>query len=161
MRILALIGLGLPLLAVSGAVAYGSIRQISTTLSAPKPVAAVTLTPSVTPDHKAIVQASLSTWALPEAAAPAMAGPAPIVPSAFIGASGVEPDRAPVAVPDANAATIEVAAAPEAAPLLRPRKRAEPKIVVSTGKTRGITPKPAGTPPKPVFKMPWQTGIFQ
>lgn len=170
MRILVLIGLGLPILAVSGAVAYGSIQQISTTLRTGINVEAPVVAP--VPAKAGFVRAGLAAWTVPKAETALQADPAtqtstPLtadptrIPPETAAASPAPRVMSLVARQDSAAPTAEVVVVSEPTIRPMPRQQPVPRMVVTTGKTRqpaGVTPRAAD---KPAFRMPWQTGIFQ
>lgn len=167
MRIISLLGLGLPVLAVSGAVAYGSIREISRSL-APAPVAqssAATLFPPVaqrnsvpTQAAQAFVAAGQSVWDIPQPAtneAPRFADDILSTASIVALSSSEQDGAARDASPIYGTPVVEEASAGSFGPVRQPR-------VVVTSKPRAERPRPAvENRAKRSFKMPWQTGIFQ
>jgi len=171
MRILAFVGLGLPVLAVSGAVAYGSVKQISTIL---RSSAAVVPAVAAAPTNSALVRVSLSSWAVPEPdlAATNTRPLSPAAPAAALGISGFVLNELPVAtMPAAIPAEAQTLANVEGepAPVVRPKPRAVfPRKsmrvrggIAPTGGNRTVLDTREKAVSKRAFKMPWQTGIFQ
>ncbi len=159
MRIFALLGLGLPVLAVSGAVAYGSIREISRSFS-PAPVAQTIVAPAG-PSSKALafVAAGQAEWDMPQNAtfmAPGFqdTGIDTAAPTGLASPDNA-PDRPREFDHESNEAT--------AVALVPTVRSAPPKPRVIVTATRSAARPQATTQAraKRPFKMPWQTGIFQ
>ncbi len=177
MRILALVGWSLPVLAVpalamSGAVAQALNLQISATLRAPANMSQTVA--DGLPSQSVPVRAGQLSPALPEAAKTFIAPPHPglALPVGTLGGSGFAPERIsatelPVTLPAGVISLTNVKVVSE--PVVRPRPRI--KLPRKNIRSRhGVGPSGPAHPhgdgaesaaAKPVFKMPWQTGIFQ
>ncbi|RUS63326.1 hypothetical protein EGN72_04840 [Pseudorhodobacter sp. E13] len=175
MRVISLFGLGIPVLAVSGAVAYGSIREISRSL-APAPVAEsrlsnfghpaqgaaartqAALTQVAPQAAQSFVAAGQTAWDMPQPAtfqAPRFTDD-PLSPARIVALSGPVPEgQGREASPAYGQIVVEEAAAGSFGTARKPR-------VVVTAKPRADRPRAAvENRVKRPFKMPWQTGIFQ
>ncbi|MBL4917942.1 hypothetical protein [Szabonella alba] len=182
MRILALLGLGLPLAAVGGAVAYGSVSQISQSFrTVGSPVITTDSVPA-RPSEAArdFVLATAGSWDIapaaesPQASAvmadqPDLAGmlapgngegPATLGQSPFSGTDRLPEAPGPDAMPELDLAVVteRPAARPATQTVIRPR------VVVSADRSSAEelrAQRAANQTRKREFKMPWQTGIFQ
>jgi len=165
MRITALIGLGFPVLIVSGAVAYGAILEITKDFDA-GPIVQVQAPGQVpigsTTRAMAFVAAGKADWAVAQTSPLVVsqlqeqpttgAPPQEITPSAPEPSGTRSSDNNPpverVSDRDAN---------PPAAIVRRPVQRAGAQV-----RSPNSNPSPNLAPvEKTRFKMPWQTGIYQ
>ncbi|MFN3822889.1 MAG: hypothetical protein ACK4GW_08110 [Pseudorhodobacter sp.] len=173
MRILALLGLGLPVVAVSGAVAYGSVAQISHSFKAQRAPAVIVGAVPARPSEAAqdFVIASAGAWDIaPEAAIArevqditALSERSEQVSSTdrdlrenpFEGNSRIA--EAPE-VPE-----IELAVVTERPIAVTQQLVVRPRVVVSADRTRADEFRAQRTNQnrKREFRMPWQTGVFQ
>lgn len=159
MRVAALLGLGLPVLAVSGVVAYGSIREISKSLS-PAPIVQEDVPVMIVSQRAAsFLNAGKANWKVPEEAALVL--PAVLdQPSAMSQPVAFERTSPTAALSD-NAGLKE-----QDVPSNRTPERPEPVVfhtVPSLAKVPVTQERPAAVEPgaERAFKMPWQTGVFQ
>jgi hypothetical protein len=157
MRFIALIGLGLPVLTVSGAVAYGSIQQIATALESPQPALIAAAPAMATAAGDVFVNASLSDWSVsyPEQAPVQVA--VSFEDTAPRGQVEVTQDREH----ESNTESFQTAVVTDREVSLPRASVAKPKIVLSTGKAKPQKPEAEVKKVKPGFRMPWQTGVFQ
>lgn len=160
MRIISLLGLGIPVLAVSGAVAYGSIREISRSL-APPPIdqskATAVPQPKATAAALDFIAAGQTEWDVPQQAAfvTPLFQDQSIEAAAPIGLVNTGLDGARPSAVDHDDGMV-VIAKPEGIGALR-----QPRVIV-TAKQRVERPRlTQQKAAKHNFKMPWQTGIFQ
>jgi len=177
MRILALLGLGLPVVAVSGAVAYGSVTQISHSIKAQRAPAVIAQTVPARPSEAAqdFVLASAGAWDLaPELAQTGLNAETAtlenLLGSDIRDLSGVErpssmtgdPRTSPNAERSPEAPEIDVAVVTDR-PITVPPQVVRPRVVVSADRSRAeeLRAQRTNQNRKREFRMPWQTGVFQ
>lgn len=150
MRGLVLFGLGLPILATSGAVAYGAVRAISKSLDPAPFVQVASKEPRFSQPAATFVAAGASDWTIPQQDGLSVSG--------FNDRDVTQ--NMPLSLPQVRSSDKDLPAVVVATNLPPQPKPALRKVV----KTTVIKAQPVGDS-KPVtkraFKMPWQTGIFQ
>jgi hypothetical protein len=173
MRILVLLGLGLPVVAVSGAVAYGSVSQISHSFKAHRAPAVVAETVPARPSEAAhnFVLAAAGSWEMTPEAALEQRAETPSLENllgrdeagnvqargANTGPERPEVTNAPPEAPELNVAVVTERPITVAPQVVRPR------VVVSADRrpAQGVREQRTNQNRKREFRMPWQTGVFQ
>lgn len=173
MRILVLLGLGLPVIAVSGAVAYGSVTQITHSFKAQRAPAVVAQTVPARPSEAAqsFVLASAGSWDVTPEAALEQATDRPgldnllgeeaaeTVQARTLNSATERPDL-PQATPEAP--EMDVAVVTERPIAVAPQV-VRPRVVVSADRrpAQQLREQRTNQNRKREFRMPWQTGVFQ
>lgn len=159
MRLYALVGFGLPVLVVSGAVAYGSIQEISKSfVPVPSPQSDKSILP-VAKNAADFLTEGRATWDVPQEEAL-------VVPSfsdqplGLVVHSTVEQPEDVMPPRESLENTQIFASAPLPKQSAGPLSRESTSVVKMTPETtaQGLVKK---ADKKRDFKMPWQTGIFQ
>lgn len=150
MRILVLGGLGLPILAVSGVVAYGAVHAISESFDPAPAVQVASVEAPVSQSAASFVAAGVADWTVAQQDSISVSGfedniVTQNVPSSFPQPRSSDKDLPVVVV----ATTVQ----PKPKPAVRSAVKAEAIKTQAPSESKPAT--------KRAFKMPWQTGIFQ
>jgi hypothetical protein len=168
MRILVLLGLGLPVVAVSGAVAYGSVTQITHSFKAqraPAPaVVAQTVPARPSEAAQSFVLASTGSWEMTPEAPLQEAAERPGLDN-LLGedATGTAQALMGNSVPERpDPPEIDVAVVTERPIAVAPQV-VRPRVVVSADRrpAQELREQRTNQNRKREFRMPWQTGVFQ
>ena len=160
MRIVALVGLGLPVLAVSGAVAFGAISEISRSLKPSPSVQSSVSAPMATSNAISFVAAGKAEWGVQEETALIMPGfQDPAIGSANTSTLG-KPDIGTSKTIEINPPVVEMLAA-AIKPMATHADKNAPRVIVTTKPKHEKSAPASQAHAKRPFKMPWQTGIFQ
>ena len=159
MRIVARFGLGLPVFAISGVVAFGSITEISNTVYVVPMVQTQSASLPVSAHASAFLDASKGKWNVPQETAlivpgfqdPGFAGGSP----ARLAAENAGRRLPAVEQTNPGQASNSTPERPDLVVLRKPQK-----AVVA--RAPRVAPRPAAQARTNTrFKMPWQTGVFQ